>query len=280
MRMQSGLASVCALVAVLGTDVLAEEFASPRLRDRGEGLPTSMFNTFIDRGEWLVYTFVEAYFDSDMEYKPAELGHTLDQDFRGEYTAIEELVFLAYGLNDWLAVEIEAAVIQAELQKNSDDTSSMPEKLEESGLGDVEGQLRWRYSAASDERPEFFGYFECVGPTQDEGALIGTSDWEFKFGSGLIRSYPFGTIAARAAVEYNRSESKVEQGELAVEWMRRLSERARVYAGIEGAEDEFEWITDLQWQLTDRASLKFGTGIGLTSKATDVAPEFGILWRF
>jgi hypothetical protein len=62
--------------------------------------------------------------------------------------------------------------------------------------------------------------------------------------------------------------------------MRRLSERARVYAGIEGAEDEFEWITDLQWQLTDRASLKFGTGIGLTSKATDVAPEFGILWRF
>jgi hypothetical protein len=129
MRMQSGLASVCALVAVLGTDVLAEEFASPRLRDRGQGLPTSMFNTFIDRGEWLVYTFVEAYFDSDMEYKPAELGHTLDQDFRGEYTAIEELVFLAYGLNDWLAVEIEAAVIHAELQKNSDDTSSMPEKL-------------------------------------------------------------------------------------------------------------------------------------------------------
>ena len=39
-----------------------------RSRNRGEGLPTSMFGTFIRRGELLVYPFFEHYRDRNFEY--------------------------------------------------------------------------------------------------------------------------------------------------------------------------------------------------------------------
>ncbi|MGH2611388.1 MAG: hypothetical protein ACRDHF_20110, partial [Tepidiformaceae bacterium] len=108
------------------------------LRDRGTGLPTSMFGTFIQRGHVLLYPFFEYYHDDDFEYKPAELGYGLDQDFRGKYRASEGLIFVGYGLTDWLAIEFEAAVITATLEKSPSDTSATPAKIEESGLGDVE----------------------------------------------------------------------------------------------------------------------------------------------
>src|SRR5262245_36003207 len=96
------------------------------LRDRGEGLPTSMFGTYIRRGEWIVYPFFEYYWDNDYEYKPEELGYAGDTDFRGRFRASEGLLFLGYGLTENLAFELEAAVISATLEKSPDDFSAVP----------------------------------------------------------------------------------------------------------------------------------------------------------
>src|SRR5262245_61548351 len=97
-----------------------------RLRDRGEGVPTSMFGTYIRRGEWIVYPFFEYYWDNDYEYKPAELGYAGDTDFRGRFRASVGLLFLGYGLTENLAFELEAAVISATLEKSPDDFSAVP----------------------------------------------------------------------------------------------------------------------------------------------------------
>src|SRR5690242_17060011 len=68
-----------------------------RHRDRGPGIPTSMFGTYVQPRELLVYPFFEYYRDADAEYKPSELGYGLDQDYRGRYWANERLVFVGYG---------------------------------------------------------------------------------------------------------------------------------------------------------------------------------------
>lgn len=253
---------------------------TPRERDRGNGIPLSMFATFIEKGDLIVYPFFEYYLDDDFEYAPVELGFDLDQDFRGEYRAAETLIFVAYGITDWLAIEIEAAYIDARLETSPEDPTQIPEKIEESGIGDVEGQLRWRWAEEKQSRPEFFGYFEVVGPTADEGSLIGTTDWEFKLGSGAIRSWGWGTGAVRAAVEYSRAEDRFEVGELAVEALRRFNPHALAYLGVEGFEDEWELIPEFQWTPWPMVTLKLNSAVGLTSKATGWAPEVGLVFRF
>ena len=165
------------------------------LRDRGTGVASSMFATYIRHRELVTYLFFEYYLDHDMEYKPAELGYGLDQDFRGKYRAAEGLIFIGYGLTDWLMIELEAAIIKSKLWKSSDDPSGMPATLEESGLGDVEGQLRWRWLKETARRPEFFSYFETVFPLQKDKVLIGTQDWEMKLGSGLTKGFSFGVTS-------------------------------------------------------------------------------------
>ncbi|MBI5445481.1 MAG: hypothetical protein HY900_30235 [Deltaproteobacteria bacterium] len=67
------LALATALAVPAGGSAHAEE-PSPWLRDRGTGVATSMFGTYVKKGETLVYPFAELYFDSDLEYKPDELG--------------------------------------------------------------------------------------------------------------------------------------------------------------------------------------------------------------
>jgi hypothetical protein len=268
------------IIAVCGVAPLTAQDAQPDyLRDRGEGLPTSMFGTYIQHRQFITYFFAEYYLDNNMEYKPAELGYGLEEDFRGRYRAIEGLVYLAYGLTDWLAIEFEAAVIKASLEKSSDDTSALPEKIEESGLGDVEGQIRWRWMKENDRRPELFSYFETVFPLQKDKTLIGTQDWEFKLGAGVLKGFSIGTFTLRAALEYVPQETKVELGEYAVEYLKRLSPSWRVYAGVEGSQDEVEFIPEVQWHIvTDTIIVKLNSAIGITSKATDWAPEVGIMF--
>jgi hypothetical protein len=250
------------------------------LRDRGEGMPLSMFGTFVQKGQLLVYPFAEFYHDVDFEYKPSDLGHAEEVDYRGEYEASEQLLFLAYGVSDRLAIELEGALIQAELEKSRTDASSLPAEIRTSGVGDVEGQVRWRWARETAKRPEVFSYFETVGPTQPEGSLIGTSDWEFKLGTGLIRGFAWGTLMARAAVEYSRGESTFDTGEFALEYLRRLSPAWRVYAGVEGTQDEVGLVTEAQWHVAPNLFVKANSGFGLTSKATDWAPEAGVVLAF
>ncbi len=251
----------------------------PHLRDRGPGIATSMFGTYIEPGEWIVYPFFEYYLDDNAEYSPDEFGFDLDRDFRGRYRASEGLLFLGYGLCERVAFEFEAAVISAELERDPDDPTEMPERVEESGLGDVEGQIRYRWAAERADRPEVCSYLEVVLPTQDEGSLIGTTDWEFKLGSGIARGFSFGSLTARVAVEYDNAESAAELGEAALEFVRQLSPSWRGYVGVEGTQDEVEGITELQWWITRSVTLKLNNAVGLTSKATDWAPEVGLMFR-
>ena len=147
-------------------------------------------------------------------------------------------------------------------------------------MGDVEGQLRWRWKGETASGPEVFSYFETVFPLQKRKRLIGTQDWEFKLGTGVIRGFRWGTTTVRAAVAYDRAESKGELGEYAVEYLKRLSPAVRVFAAVEGSEDEVELITEAQWFLRPTILLKLNNAFGLTSKAADWAPEIGMMFSF
>jgi hypothetical protein len=271
----------CAAIVVItstltGSDFLHAQTPTDRLRDRGPGIATSMFGTYIRKGELLIYPFFEYYHDNNAEYSPQELGYGLDEDFRGKYRASEGLVFLGYGISNRLAVEFEAAVITATQHKSPDDPTGMPARVKESGLGDVEGQLRWRWNTETAGKPEWFSYFETVLPIQKRKKLIGTPDWEFKLGTGVVRGFNWGTATVRLAVAYD--EGHLETGEYAVEYLRRLSPLLRIYAGIEGSEDEVELIAETQWSLGSRVVLKLNNAFGLTSKAADWAPEVGLMF--
>ncbi|UCC73886.1 MAG: hypothetical protein JSV86_04815 [Gemmatimonadota bacterium] len=273
-------ASVVGLGLMLPTAASAQEELPVYLRDRGTGVSSSMFGTYIRRGELIVYPFYEYYRDSDMEYEPAEFGFELAQEFRGKYRAHEFLLFLGLGITDGLILELEAAVIDATLTKAEDDPSDMPNELSESGLGDVESQLRWRWFRETERRPELFSYFETVFPTGESQSLIGTSDWEFKLGVGAIRGFAWGTLTLRTAMEFDAEENKLEFGEYALEYLKRVSDFLRVVTLVEGEQDEVELILESQLHFSPRVFAKLNVGIGVTSKATDLAPELGVMFSF
>jgi len=257
---------------------LAQESLPFYLKDRGPGVPTSMFGTYIQKGEWIVYPFFEYYRDHNMEYSPNEFGFTLDQDFRGRYRANEELIFLGYGLTDRVAVELEAAVIHASLVKSPDDPTAMPDRIVESGIGDVQFQFDWMWSKETGRRPGFFSYAEVVIPHHKSKPLIGTPDLETKVGIGMIRGFRWGTITVRTAV--SQAGGVFDFGEYAVEFTKRLSKAFCIYTGIEGEQDEIEYIAEVQWWLSDTVRFKINSAFGLTSKATDWAPEIGLMVSF
>ena len=271
----SAASAVCALLA--GSPVHGQDKVD-RSRDRGLGQPTSMSGTYIEAGELLVYPFFEYYRDGNLEYEPFDFGYVDTTEFRGRYRASEGLIFVAYGITDRLAFEVEVATISATFEKSPADLTALPARIEESGLGDVEGQLRWRWNKETDTRPEYFSYFEVVAPTQHDKLLIGTQDWEYKFGTGLVRGLSWGTVTVRAAVA--SSGGSFEIGEYAVEYLRRVSERVRLFAALEGSEDELELIGEAQIFLTPSIVLKLNNAVGVTSKATDWAPELGVMFSF
>jgi hypothetical protein len=164
-------------------------------------------------------------------------------------------------------------------EKSGMDRTAVPPRVTESGLGDIEGQLRWRWRRETDQRPELFSYAELVVPHHRDRPLTGTPGWEIKLGTGLARGFAWGTLTARAALEYDTSStSRLDLGEYAVEYLKRLSPRWRVYAGIEGMSDEVALIAEAQYQLSRTVFVRINNGIGLTSKATDWAPEIGVVF--
>jgi hypothetical protein len=281
MRTASRFSGVVIAATVLfygASALLAGEDLPHFLRDRGTGVASSMFGTYIEHGDAVVYFYYEYYYDQDAEYAPDDFGYGLIEDYRGKYRAHEGLVFLGYGVAENIALEVEAAVITATQYKADDDPTEMPDKVEESGLGDVESQLRWRWARETEGRPEFFSYFETVFPLQKNKDLIGTPDWEFKLGSGLTKGFHWGTLTLRAAGEYSAEEEKFEMGEYAVEYLKRISRFFRFYVGVEGSQDEVELITDLQFHLFGNGFIRVNNAFGVTSKATDYAPEVGVLF--
>lgn len=274
----SSAVAVAALAALLAAPPAGAQEVTDRSSDRGDGLPLSMFGTYIRAGELIVYPFFEYYRNNDQEYKPSELGYSQDTDYRGRFGAREGLIFVAYGISENLAVEFEAATITAWQERSPLDASGLPARLQQSGLGDVEGQVRWRWNRESASRPEVFSYFETVAPMQRSKLLIGTPDWEFKFGTGMVRGLSWGTVTVRGAVA--NAGGQFEVGEYAVEYLRRLSKRVRIFGGFEGTQDELALIAEAQVFLSPKIFLKVNNGFGVTSKASDWAPEVGLMLMF
>ncbi|HEV8265303.1 MAG TPA: hypothetical protein VGQ06_10145 [Gemmatimonadales bacterium] len=281
------LAQVTAAVALVTAPLTAQRPSAeppPYLRDRGTGVRTSLLGTYVRQREVLVYAFFEWYADKNLEYKPSELGYGPSViDYRGRYRASEGLVFFGYGLTPDVALEFEAAVISAELRTSPDDTSSAkPPRVRESGDGDVEGQIRWRFQRETASRPELFTYFGTVLPLQKDRHIIGTQHWEHFFGLGLVKGFRWGTMTVRVAAEYSAAASpKFDAGEYAIEYLRRLSPKWCVVAAIEGSQvDEVSLITETQWQPSRHVTFKFNHALGVTMNSTDFAPEVGLMISF
>lgn len=280
------LVSALALLIALGPAALAGAAAggvtspAPWLADRGTGIWTSIFGTYVNAHELLVMPFVEGYIDDNFEYKPAELGYGLDQDFRGRFRATEGEMFLAYGLNDRLAVELEASVITAELDKSAADPSTQPAKLKQSGQGDWQMELDWRVLKESATHPEVFALLEVDPPSHRNAALIGTADWEAKLSAGLLRGLRWGTVGVRGGALYSAEDGSFESGEYAVEYLKRLSPHWGVYGGMEAEQDEVELIGEAQYHFSPRAYLRLNLARGLSSKAIDWGPDVGVVFAF
>jgi hypothetical protein len=69
-------------------------------------------------------------------------------------------------------------------------------------------------------------------------------------------------------------------GEYALEYLKRVSPEFRFYTGVEGDQDEVEWIVEGQYRLGQRVHLKLNSAFGVTSKAPDFAPEIGVMLHF
>ena len=272
------------LVALAAVPIAASgqgQTLPPYLRDRGTGVRMSMLGTYVRDGELLIYPFFEWYADHNLEYKPSELGYGLNRDYRGRFRASEGILYFAYGISPDLAVEFESAVITAELRKDATDSATVPQRIRESGLGDVEGQIRWRVQRENEHRPEIYTFFETVFPLQRTRHIIGTQDWEFSAGFGLTRGFSWGTMTFRASAEYAREARQIDAGEYAIEYMRQLSPSWRIITAIEGSQvDEISWLTEVQWRFARNAIIKMNNGWGLTPNATDIAPEVGIMFNF
>lgn len=271
----------CACLTVLAAPSFGQE--APWLADRGPGTPTSLFGTYITKGEFLVYPFYEYTKNTGEEYNPAELG--ADWSEKGEYmgTLVEHeyLLFLAYGISDMVHIELEGALYtKGTFTTATDDPSGLPDQIVESGLGDVESQIRWRYNKETAKKPELYSFFEVVFPLQPDNVVVGTSDWEFAGGFGIIKGLSWGTLNGRISFKYDEEDGQVEPGEYAIEYLKRLSPKWRMVGTFEGEDDELSLIGEAQWFVSPRVFFKFNCGFGLTEKAPDIAPEIGILFSF
>jgi hypothetical protein len=253
----------------------------PHLEDRGEGIPTSQFGTYVGDGQFLVYPFYEYTTNNEAEYKPSELGFPGEDDFFGEQTEHEALIFLSYGISDRLAFEFESALwASSELRKDPNDPSGVPERIKESGLGDVESQLRWLWTKETAARPMLYSFWEVVFPLQKDNVILGTQDWETALGFGAVRGFRWGTLNGRVSIKYDAEDGQVEPGEYAIEYLKRTSPKRRWVATLEGEDDEVSLIGEAQLTLSPRAVLKLNCGFGLTKKAPDFAPEVGVIFTF
>lgn len=218
-----------AWVTVGGATLRAEEPQPPAyLADRGEGILTSLIGASVEKREFIIYPFHEYTKATAFEYKPSELGFAGDSDFLGKTVEPEALVYVGYGFTDRLSVELEMALhAKTSFDKAPDDPSAVPAKLEESGFGDLDMQLRWRWAAETAGRPEMYSFFEVTPPLQKNRLLIGTQDWEASLGFGVVPGFRRGTITRRAAIAWDGADSKIDLGEYAFEYLKRISRRWR-----------------------------------------------------
>lgn len=252
------------------------------LRDRGPGLATSLTGIYVRKGEVLIHPFFEYVRDHNREYQPQEFGLGPDVDFRGRSRRTAGQLFLGYGVTDWLALEVEGAYLRETLDKSVSDTSATPARIRESGLTDIEAQIRLRPVRETAGRPEVFAFIEITARTLPSKLLISEPDWDVRPGVGLTRGFSWGTLTVRATGEYNRAGKNLDFGEVALGYLKRLDPSWRAYLGVEGGEggalDEWELIPSVQWSPAPGILVRLESPLGISSKASDWSPQFGLVF--
>ena len=250
--------------------------------DRGAGIRTSMVETYVEPGELLIYPFAAYSWDHNFEYQPTMFGFPREQDFRAHYRTTEAAVFLAYGVTDWLALELEGSQISARFDKAPADTFGTPGRIHQTGFSDIAGQIRLRLGHERGRRPEFFASVELLPPMHGRQELIGDPQWDVKGEIGAAKAYRWGTMTFRTTIEYNRGDTHWDLGETSLEYLRQLSPAWRVLAAIEGGEggapDDWVLVTATRWRIAHGLDLKFANGLGLFSKSTDWESQIGLLF--
>ena len=233
------------------------------------------------KGELLTNLSYEHYRDHNFEYDPFEFGFESEGEFKGRYRAHEEVLFVAYGLSDRVAWELEGDRLSASLRRAAEDLSGLPEEVKESGLGNVRTRLTWRWKEERGRRPELFSYSEVFFPHDKDQPLTGTADWVFHGGIGAIRGFRWGTVTFRAGLLFEEaSASATDWGEVSLEYLKRVSPRLTFFGSLLVREgDEVSLIAEAQWHLSPHLVLRLNDGQGLTSHGFDWEPEVGLLWR-
>src|SRR5438093_4049763 len=102
----------------------------------------------------------------------------------------------------------------------------------------------------------------------------------FTAGVNITKGFPFGTFMVKIGAFYSTGEGKLELGEYGIEYVKRLSDKWRLVAAVEGDQDEVQAILEVQYQVMPNITIKLNSGFGLTSKAPEFAPEIGVLFSF
>jgi hypothetical protein len=252
------------------------------LRDRENGVTTSLLGSFVRRGEWMAYTFYEYERDSAAAYTGEELGFAGDEEYAGTSTEHQAIMFLAWGLTPNVALEFETILYQrATLRRDpADTTSGLPEEFSESRYGGIEAQLHWRLTTETRHRPEFFMNLEAGPPDAGDMVLLGNADWEAEAGLGAIKAFTWGTVAVRASLAFDGEDHEFSPGEFAIEYCRRLSPACRVAAAIIGEPDELSVLGELQWRFRENAFTRLNLAVGVTDEAPDFGGQFGVVFSF
>ena len=253
----------------------------PNLRDRGPGVRLSEFQTFIERGQLLVLPQVSYATDHNLEYNPLDWGFGNQVDLRGKFHSSAAQILVAYGVTDWLALEVEGSYVSAHFERSPSDTTATPPQIDQQGLADFAGQARVRFARERGRRPEIWGAVEVIPASHKRQFLIGDKITDVKEEIGFTRGFHFGTMTFRTTIEYNHGDHHWDFGETSIEYLRQLSPRWRVLLAVEGGEtgapDEFVFVTAAQWRVSRNAFVKFANGYGFMSKSTDWEPQLGVL---
>ena len=155
------------------------------------------------------------------------------------------------------------------------DLSGVPPMPKESGPGESESQLRFRWAHEPQRRPELFSFLEIVFPFQRKQVLIGAHNWVGAAGFGAIKGTSVGTFTGQVSLAYE--DGGFQSGEYALGYLKHLSPKMRAGLMLQGEGEDLSPVGELQWSLTPHATLQLNSGFGLTQKVPDFAPEVGAI---
>ena len=256
------------------------------LRDRGPGVPTSLFDIYVARHELDVVPFF-AYLDNQgFQYSPDELGVPGEETYRAKVRTEQGVLFLAYGVSDSVSVGLTVAAGGATFHKSSADPTAVPATIDESGLSELRPEVTWRFLTETERRPELFAFMTVGLPHSKDKYLVGLDGWLLKPGLGVAKGFSWGTLVARFGFEYDTSSaSPLDFGAWMVEAQRRFSPKWWASAGFEGVTggpynlDEVYLTGEVVWEPKPGFGVRLRPQLGLTRYTKGWGIEVGFVFR-